>query len=148
VVPTCFDVRTGVWPRPNLSNFPIALLPNHENARDIEGCRTPFTDRFHVQCESEPSGTIVSHIAKDGHFYMHFDPIQCRSLIVREAARLQTFPEDCFFERNRTRQYIPVGNPVPALPANQIVGVVHRLVRGRTTETGGRAKALAEGCAA
>lgn len=105
-------------------NIPYSELPKklikHNNT-------VSFLDRFKALNGNSISHTIVAHIAKDGHYYIHQDSEQNRSISVREAARIQTFPDSFYFETSRTAAYTQIGNAVPPLLARKLANKIRTI---------------------
>lgn len=92
------------------------------------GSKSPI-HRYHVLDPDEPSTTIIAHLYKDGNRFIHYDPEQQRTITVREAARLQSFPDDFDFVGSRGNAYQMIGNAVPVLLARAIAQAVFKLLK-------------------
>lgn len=95
-------------------------LQNHSN-------KDSFLDRFKALDENGYSHTVVAHISKDGHYYIHPSMGQTRSITVREAARIQGFPDNYYFQNSRTAAFVQIGNAVPPILSKKIADTVTKL---------------------
>ena len=87
-----------------------------------------FLDRFKVVDGQGYAHTVVAHLAKDGHYYIHPSLDDCRSISVREAARMQSFPDNFYFEGSRSAMFKQIGNAVPPLMAKSIAESINKLL--------------------
>jgi DNA (cytosine-5)-methyltransferase 1 len=106
--------------RLNYAELPKNLI-RHNNT-------TSFRNRFQVVNHDGVSHTVVAHIAMDGHYYIHPDISQNRSISVREAARIQSFPDDYYFEGSRSAAFKQIGNAVPVLMAEKIAEKIKEMI--------------------
>ena len=87
-----------------------------------------FNNSYVVQFWDKPARTIIAHLYKDGNQFIHPDYTQERTITSREAARLQSFPDDFVFEGSRTQQYKQIGNAVPPLMAEAIAKSIKKII--------------------
>ena len=102
-----------------------ALLPKHLQTHKNT---TSFLNRYQVVDPYTVSHTVVAHISGDGHYYIYPDLKQVRSISVREAARIQSFPDDFYFEGGRTAAFKQIGNAVPPLMAEKIANKIRKTI--------------------
>ena len=91
--------------------------------------KTSNVHKYYVLRWNEPSNLIPAHLFKDGLRHIHPDPEQARTITVREAARLQTFPDDYYFNCSQTDAFKMIGNAVPPLFAKKVAYAVYHLIQ-------------------
>ena len=120
-----YKIAVNLWlnegKRLNYAELPPRLI-KHNNTKT-------FTNRFQVVNHKGVSHTVVAHICADGHYYIHPDIAQNRSITVREEARIQSFPDDYFFESSRTAAFKQIGNAVPVLMGEGIARTIKNLLK-------------------
>lgn len=120
-----YKIAINLWKKNNKRIRNDSIPENIRTQKNV----TSFLDRFKVVAGNRRSHTVIAHIAKDGHHYIHPDMKQLRSISVREAARIQSFPDDYYFEGSRTSVFRQIGNAVPPLMARVIAGKIKEMLK-------------------
>lgn len=135
---TIYRLVVNAW---NQDHLRISYLDLPESLRTHHNT-TSFLDRFKVVAGDRPCAqTVVAHISRDGHYFIHPDINQNRSLTPREAARLQTFPDNFYFESakdepGRTAAFRQIGNAVPVRLAYSVAAALRRQIEAENAKEG------------
>ena len=110
----------------HLEKFSTAPRPGNPGWQKLKDQFVPkyrqdaFHDKWHKLVRSEPSWTVTAHLSKDTYSHIHYDSRQARTITIREAARLQSFPDGVEFQGSHGEQFRQIGNAVPPLLARAI----------------------------
>lgn len=124
-----FDAALAEWqhrgcqtPKPRRSDF----IPPYRSDN--------FPEKWRKLIRDEPSWTVTAHLAKDSYSHIHYDSRQARMITIREAARLQSFPDSWKFEGNMGDRFRQIGNAVPPLMAAAIGRHLRKLLDQSSVE--------------
>jgi len=104
----------------------ICLRPSSDEYEALKKSIVPpydvskFPNKWRKMWRNQPARTVMAHLSKDGYSHIHYDSVQARTISVREAARLQSFPDGFVFEGTMNSAFRQIGNAVPPLMAKAI----------------------------
>ncbi len=113
----------------------VCIKPASVEYEDLKGSIVPpydvskFPNKWRKIARDQPVRTVMAHLSKDGYSHIHFDDAQARTISVREAARLQSFPDGFVFAGAMNQAFQQIGNAVPPLMAKAIATEIMKTIR-------------------